>query len=50
MENAHVVVEDGMVLAVLLQQSVCIGYSEVFEVQKAVWMVFPDELDESKID
>ena len=43
---AHVVVEDRVRVAVLVEEPLCVRHAEVFEMEQAVRVVFADELHE----
>ena len=47
---AHIIVEHRMRVAVFVEEPLCVCHSEVFEVQQAVRVMCPDELNESAPD
>ena len=47
MRALHVVVEDRVAIVILVEQPLCIADAEIFKVEKAVRVIFADELHES---
>jgi hypothetical protein len=45
MTDAHIVIEDGVLAAIQLQEALCICYSEILKVQQAMRDIFPNQLD-----
>ena len=45
MTDAHIVIEDGVLAAIQLQEALCICHPEILKVQQAMRNIFPNQLD-----